>query len=422
MELRELGDRLFRLHAKLIIGVFLLGLLGGVAVYLTAKPQYQANTTLVMGAQDPQSAEEAAVLADTARGIATGPQLVTRVISTTGATRNEQEVAAAINVQALGNSGVLTLSVTDPNRQVAVKLANGLTAGVVNTRVALIENGLASSLRGLAQQEASTDAQIRKLNTRIQTLAARTATLSPQANAPALTQLAQLQARLTSLQQEAIQIAVQRNQLQAQQGPKTTVLDSATSATRVRGRGLINALLGGILGLVVGIALAGAREMLRPSLVGAHAISRAIGTPLLGEVNMQPDSWTMATLPDAGTYVELAADAQHMYEVRFAALEPGKRSGSRVRMLEGPLHKLRFGQSPATSPGAGTGLVVAVPRVLKLADVDALTNFIWISGWTLLGVIVYPPSKKPAKAAAGHPSPAASPQGSSPDGHVEVDA
>jgi hypothetical protein len=134
------------------------------------RPQYQANTTLVMGAQDPQSAEEAAVLADTARGIATGPQLVTRVISTTGATRNEQEVAAAINVQALGNSGVLTLSVTDPNRQVAVKLANGLTAGVVNTRVALIENGLASSLRGLAQQEASTDAQIRKLNTRIQTV------------------------------------------------------------------------------------------------------------------------------------------------------------------------------------------------------------------------------------------------------------
>jgi len=250
MELRELGDRLFRLHAKLIIGALLIGLLGGLAVYLTSKPQYQANTTLVMGAQDPQSAEEAAVLADTARGIATGPQLVSRTISATGATRNEQAVAAAVNVQALGNSGVLTLSVTDPNPQVAVKLANGLTAGVVSTRIALIENGLASSLRGLAQQEASTDAQIQRLNTRIQALAARTSTLSPQANGPELTQLAQLQARLTSLQQEAIQIAVQRNQLQAQQGPKTTVLDSAVSAIRVRGRGLINALVGGILGLV----------------------------------------------------------------------------------------------------------------------------------------------------------------------------
>ena len=182
MELRELGDRLFRLHAKLIIGAFLVGLLGGLAVYLTAKPQYQASTTLVMGAQDPQSAEEAAVLADTARGIATGPQLVSKAISGTGATRNEQAVAAAINVQALGNSGVLTLSVTDSNPRVAVRLANGLTARVVNTRIALIENGLASSLRGLAQQEASTDAQIRRLNTRIQTLAAQTATLSPQAN------------------------------------------------------------------------------------------------------------------------------------------------------------------------------------------------------------------------------------------------
>lgn len=37
---------------------------------------------------------------------------------------------------------------------------------------------------------------------------------------------------------------------------------------------------------------------------------------------------------------------------------------------------------------------MAVPRVLKVADVDALTNFIWISGWTLLGVIVHGPSPK----------------------------
>ena len=415
MELRELGDRLFRLHAKLIIGAFLVGLLGGLAVYLTAKPQYQASTTLVMGAQDPQSAEEAAVLADTARGIATGPQLVSKAISGTRATRNEQAVAAAIHVQALGNSGVLTLSVTDSNPRVAVRLANGLTAragehphrpdrkrpGVVPARP-----GSAGSVHGCPDpqaQHADTDPG-----------RADRHPFAP-ADGQALTQLAQLQARLTSLQQEAIQIAVQRNQLLAQQGTRRPrCSDRATSATRVRGRGLINALLGGILGLIVGIALAGAREMLRPSLVGAHAISRAIGTPLLGEVNTRPDNWTMATLPDAGTYVELAADAQHMYEVRFAALEPGKRSGSRVRMLEGPLHKLRFGQSPTTSPGAGTGLVVAIPRVLKLADVDALTNFIWISGWTLLGVIVYSPSKKPAKAATAHPSPAASPQESSP--------
>ena len=133
MELRELGDRLFRLHAKLIIGVFRLGLLGGVAVHLGTSLSTR-RPPCYMGAQDPQSAEEAGVLADTARGIATGPQLVSRVISDAGATRNEQEVAAAINVQALGNSGVVTLSVTDPDPRVAVDLPTRSPTGVVNTR------------------------------------------------------------------------------------------------------------------------------------------------------------------------------------------------------------------------------------------------------------------------------------------------
>ncbi|MFI5062417.1 MAG: hypothetical protein ACHP9Z_00345 [Streptosporangiales bacterium] len=446
MELREIGNRLFWLHARLIITVFLVGLAGGLALYLSAKPTYQASAIFVMGAQDPQSAEEAAVLADTARGIATGPQLVDRAISEAGVIRSEPAVVAGINVQTLGSSGVLTLSVTDPDPQAAMRLANGLAAGVVSTRIALIQNGLASSLRNLARQEASTDAQIQKLSAQVQALATQSGATSPQAAG----QLAQLQARLTSLQQEATQIAVQRNDLEATQGPKTTVLDRAVSATRVPGRGLIDTLLGGILGLVVGIALAGAREMLRPSLVGASAITRAVGTPLLGEMNSPPDSWTLAALPDAGTYIELAADAQHVNEVRFAALDPDRRRGAQVRMLEGPLHRLRFGQSPGTNllvgalpndlhgeqqpaaaaPGGPadldaknsprTGLVVAIPRVLKLADVDALTNFMWISGWTLLGAIVYSPSKKPVKPALRHPDTAGSPEESS-LGQVEVD-
>jgi hypothetical protein len=49
-------------------------------------------------------------------------------------------------------------------------------------------------------------------------------------------------------------------------------------------------------------------------------------------------------------------------------------------------------QDDRSSPG--TGLVAAVPRVLKQADVDPLINFIWVSGWVLLGVITYPPPRK----------------------------
>ncbi len=445
MELHELGDRLLRLHAKLIIAMILVGVLAGLGVSLRQQHQYQANAVLVVGAQDPQNTAMAAALADTARGIATGPQLIDKAISQTGAHRDEAKVVTTINVQPVGSSGVLTLSVTDKDPQVAVKLANALAAGVVATRAALIENGLASSMQGLDRQEASLNAQIEKLNAKI-------TRLTPQATVGSLAaaQLSQLEARLASLQDQATQIATQRNDLTAQQGPETRVLDKAVSADRIPGRGVLNVLLGGLLGLVLGIAIAAAREALQPSLVGAKAISRATGVPLLGEMSIPPDSWTLATLPDAGTYIELAADARHVQEVRFAALDPGRRRNARMRMLEGPLHRLTFDHAspknllvaaahdspadgapsvrgmPAAGPDGGSspraGLVVAIPRVLKLADVDALTNFVWISGWALLGVIVYAPSKKRIKKTGDGSRPAGSQQESSLGGHVEVDA
>lgn len=412
MELRELGNRLFRLHAKLIIAFLLAGVLGGLAIQFHGQPQYQASALFTMGVADPQSAEVASVLADTARGIATGPQLVSSAISQVGLTRSESAVAGAVAVQTTGSSGIVMLSVADRNPRAAVSLANALANGVVSTRNAIIHNGVAASLRGLTQQEAATNAQIQQVTTEIGSLAAQ----SP----GQIAELTGLEARLTSLQDLSAQIAVQRNNLEAQSGPQATVIDRAASAVRIPGRELDNALIGGILGLVLGIAVAAVREMARPSLAGAEAIARAIDAPLLGEMSTPPDSWTLAALPDAGSYVELAAESRNAHEVRFAALDPrhGRRR-ARVRMLEGPLQRLRFGSSrtrrpsavpandglpaelalsPATSsPDAErdgdnsprTGLVVAVPRVLKVADLVALTNFIWISGWVLLGVIVY---------------------------------
>ena len=152
-------------------------------------------------------------------------------------------------------------------------------------------------------------------------------------------------------------------------------------------------------------------------MVGAAAISRAVGTPLLGEMSTPPDSWTLASLPDASSYIELAADSRQVQEVRFAVLDPNGRRRAGMRMLEGPLHRLRFNRSrtanqPAEVAPNGhfavlnpasvdespprTGLVVAIPSVLKVADVNAVTNFVWISGWTLLGVIVFPAKRKAA--------------------------
>ena len=194
MELRELGNRIFRLHAKLIIVALLAGVLGGLALQLGSRPQYQASVLFTMGVQDPQSAEVASVIADTARGIATGPQLVGQAISEVKVSRNENAVASAVTVQTMGSSGIVSLSVTDRDPRVAVGLANALASGVVNTRAGLIHNSLTSSLRGLNQQEASVNAQIQKLNSQI-------AALMSQSSVSAIAQLSGLEARLTALQE-----------------------------------------------------------------------------------------------------------------------------------------------------------------------------------------------------------------------------
>jgi capsular polysaccharide biosynthesis protein len=425
MELHELGNRLFRLHAKLILVCLVAGVLAGLALSLSSKPQYQASALLTMGSPDPQSAEVAGGLADTARGIATGPQLVNYAIDQVGAHRNENKVAAAITIQTQGISGVVMLSVTDRDPQVAIGLANALAAGVVSTRAELNQNSKEQSIRSLNQQEASTQAQIQKLNDQVGKLATQSST-------SAIAQLSALEARLTTLQGLAGQIIVQETNLESQFGPEAKVIDPAASATGIHTRLLDNALLGGLLGLVLGIAAAAVREVTRPSLVGPTAVSRAVGAPLLGDMSTQPDSWTVAALPDAGSYIELAAEAKNVQEVRFAALDPKHRGHrARVRMLEGPLQRLRLnrprtrersavsadnGRSAGLAPAAvadlsaadqdgrsspRTGLVVAVPKVLKQADVDPLTNFIWISGWNLLGVITYPPPRKAITTARG---------------------
>lgn len=394
MELHELADRLFRLHWKLIAVLFLAGLFGGLALQWQQTPQYQATAQLVIGAQDPQSAQNAAVLADTARAIATGPQLVDKAIAQARVRRDEAAVAAGVNVQSLGSSGVLGLSVTDPDPRVAAQLANSLAAGVVSTRASIAHNGLMASLASLTAQEAAIRTQIRQLSSQAATLVSQIPDLAFTAQqGPAVAQLTSLESRLTSLQDQATQIALQRSQLAAQQGPVAAVLDNASSAVRTGGRGLIDPVLGALLGLVAGIAAAAIAEIARPSLVGAAAMSRAIRTPLLGEMGTTPDRWTRSTLPDAGSYIELAADAQQVREIRFAALDPNGRRRARMLMLKGP--KLRGSAAAVRDGGADgdpprTGLVVAVPRILKVADIDAVTNFIWISGWTMLGVIVFP--------------------------------
>ena len=101
-------------------------LLGASAIVGAVRPRtYTSSSRLVLDIPDPQNVAEATAIADTGRAIATGSDQVRAALTQVGVSRDPIKLAKKyINVQAIGSSGVLKLSVTDKNRTVARELAD----------------------------------------------------------------------------------------------------------------------------------------------------------------------------------------------------------------------------------------------------------------------------------------------------------
>ena len=136
MEINEAARRIFQLHWRLILWCVVV-LLGASAIAGVIRPRtYTSSARLVLDIPDPQNVAEATAIADTGRAIATGLDQVRAAIDQVGVSRDPVKLAKKdINVQAIGSSGVLKLSVTDKNRTVARELADALATQVVATRL-----------------------------------------------------------------------------------------------------------------------------------------------------------------------------------------------------------------------------------------------------------------------------------------------
>ena len=400
MELNEVIGRIFGRHKQLIVALMLAGLLGGLAIHLGEAPQYTATARLVLDTTDPEDQAQSGVIADTARAIATGPSLVADALREIGARRDAAEVARRqIDVQALGSSGVMQLSVTDTNPRVAVRLANAVAEAVIESRLAVTSGQAAGVVREM-------DEQIRQLEERINQLDA-----ADESRDVLLQRLSQIQAERASVEATRAQ------------RPKADVLDAASlPARQVPGRRLPDAVLGAMLGLLVGIGVAAALESLRPTLVGRTAIARGTEAPVLAELAGPPSrrayshGWEPADVAEAAMHVELVAVAAGVKQVRLMALDRqvdlsnlvhslgDSLKTATVQQAETPTARRRRagakGQEPdVPQDGNGqVGLVLVTPSVVKLAELDPVKDFLTISGWPLLGVIVYQAQRRRPRA------------------------
>jgi capsular polysaccharide biosynthesis protein len=416
LELNEVIGRIFVRHRNLILALLVVGLLCGFAVHAGEASLRAASARLVLDTPDPEDQAESGVIADTSRAIATGPSLVRDALAKVGAHRDPLKVAKEhVEVQALGSSGVIQLTVTDTDPRVAVALANAIAMAVIDTRLELTAGQATRVARELEAEIAQLQKQVDSLDGQITPGAANVDN--------------QLLRRRDLLVQRINQLQTDRASLEATRAvrPKAAVLDAASPpAQKVPGRQLPDLVLGGLLGLLVGVGIAAAMESLRPTLVGRTAIARGLDAPVLAELAGPPQrrghryGWVSADIAEAAMHVELVAAAAEVQHVRLMALDRQIDLASLVQTLGEPLKTATVEQAEMPTarrwrPGSRTGqelevattqrgnsnigLVLVTPTVLKLADLDPVKDFLTISGWPLLGVIVYQPRLHKTKVA-----------------------
>src|ERR1043166_6017574 len=119
--------------------------LGGLAIGLLLAPGgklYGASARLVLDTPDPVARQQSQAYSDTAKAIATSRSAVAAALGKAGARRGDPGAYADshVSVKALGSSGVMEITVTDRDRNVAAIVANSLAASLIKTRLE-VSNG-----------------------------------------------------------------------------------------------------------------------------------------------------------------------------------------------------------------------------------------------------------------------------------------
>jgi hypothetical protein len=334
-----------------------------------------------------------------------------------GVRRDPVRIAESkVSVSSFGSSGLVSLSVRDTNPAVAVDLANRVAAGVIAAHADVTNGRYTATLGRLTDQITNLQRSIASIDAHIKGIGPLYEVARPNGGVPLseqpwaqpnelLRQRADLSQSLGALQSEKATVEAQR--ALAAQG--VVVDPAAAPAVRVAGRLVPDAALGGLLGLVIGIALAATLETFRPTLVGRDAIARNLGAPVLAELRAPVPS--EGDIAEAAMHIELAAVAAGAHRVGLLSLGPEVEAEQLRAALAGPLTDLQIsvigprdpgfvsdatGAAPEASrgrhhvPDGATGVVLVAPKVARLAELTRIAEFLTISGWPLLGLIVVP--------------------------------
>ncbi len=434
MELREIVRRIGGQHWRLILAGFAVGVVGALLLGSGAAT-YTASARLVLDTQDPQSRPESVAIADTARAIATSPAQVTAALEAAGIrSRNPVDVAKHhVSVQALGTSAVLQLSATDRNPRVAADIANAIARRVIQTRLAVSKGQVQQTLTALNDRIDELTRQIADADTTIDSLALELATApEDRANSLRTKRDAAVRNRGYLAQQRTI-LESERDSLLSANAlrPNPSIISPAEVPLSRASHRSQELILGALLGLVLGVGLAGAAETFRPTFVGGDVLAREFGAPQLGTLAGSPDDpATLAEVPPVAHRIRLAAEASQVTHVamvaaggtalldqlaeRLNALQDlADESAATLRAVKTPRARAARNLPEFAGPSAlpdrlritpfrletdslysvsHAGLVVVAPSSLGKHELDETANLVRLIGAPVLGLIAYKPT------------------------------
>ena len=420
MDLTQVVQRIGGRHWFLISLCLLAGIALPVAANRDKPAMYSAEARLSLDVLEPTSAEESTAIADSARALATSTKIVDGALKEVGVTRDAQAVAAGnVSLDALGTSGVLSLTVSDTVPSTAALMANALAEEIIKTRQELGAGNGPEQLNELGEQLDDLNSEIVSLQTRVNA-----------SDSPGLNN------QLSELTRQRGELEAQRSSLLLEElaRPEATIIDLARPPLEADPSGMIPAVaLGALLGLMAGVGLAAAREILSPTIVGSAALARSLESPVLGPLRSRPEKTTSPEILTSVARIRLAARAAGVDSVELvdaagnvdlrnlarslsAAIDPRNRDsdsdeafvairGGRpvaprnrvdhdaMALLERPVRVLvkTFDEEEAASSGGSSarGLVVVAPNVMTHRRLEEVRNLLATVGWPVLGVITY---------------------------------
>jgi hypothetical protein len=182
--------------------------------------------------------------------------------------------------------------------------------------------------------------------------------------------------------------------------PKPAIISRATIPKQANAaHWLRNALLGALLGLIIGIGAAAAIETVRPTIAGSENLAEALGTPLIGVLpSVYPGERRAAVedLTPLGVRLRFVGNAAGARQIGLVAADPSvdltglatQLVASRSALDGLEIHPVDLDEAELDGRRE-TAVVLVSPTSLKRVELLALDRRLSLTSATLLGLITY---------------------------------